>query len=125
MTIEKFLFRIEKYTEAENMTLILAYSYIEKLIEKENFILGINNIYRLLLVSIVLAIKILEDNKYDNSEYCQIGGLSLKDFNEIEYKVAARLDFELNPSYEEIKTFMDHLNIRFLMSKSRNLNEDS
>lgn len=46
-----------KYTECENNTLIVAYLYIMKLIEKENFVLGVNNAYRLLLGAVVLAKK--------------------------------------------------------------------
>ena len=105
------------------MTLILAYGYIEKLIEKENFILGINNVYRLLLVSVVLAIKILEDNKYDNSEYCQIGGLSLSEFNSVEYSLATRLNFELYPKNEEIEALVKQIKIFYIKKKSRNSSE--
>ena len=61
LSLEKYLIRIIKYTEVENNTLIVAYLYIIKLIKKENFILSINNIYRLLLGSVVLAKKVLED----------------------------------------------------------------
>lgn len=125
LTIENFLIRIIKYTEAENMTLLLAYDYIERLIEKENFIICLNNVYRLLLGSTVLAIKILEDNKYDNSEYCQIGGLSLKDFNAVEYSLAVRLDFELNPSYEDIESILEQIYYTVLSKQSRNQSLDS
>ena len=125
LSIEKFLLRIIKYTEAENMAILLAYNYIERLIEKENFIISLNNVYRLLLGTTVLAIKILEDNKYDNSDYCQIGGLSLKDFNSIEYNLAARFDFDLNPSYEDIESILEQIYYTILSKQSRNSSEDS
>ena len=124
LTIEKFLLRIIKYTEAENMTLLLAYDYIERIIEKENFIIGLNNVYRLLLGTTILAIKMLEDNKYDNSEYCQIGGISLKDFNSIEYNLAVRLDFEFNSTYEDIESIIEQIYFTILSKKSRNPSDD-
>ena len=103
LTIEKYLIRIRKYTEAENNTIITAFILIERFIKKENYIIGFNNIYRILLGCIVLAIKMLEDNKYDNSEYCQIGGVTLQDFNSIEYNLFFRLDFKINISYKELE----------------------
>ena len=103
LTLEQYLVRIIKYTEVEKNTLITAYLYIIKLIKKENFILSINNIYRLLLGSVVLAKKVLEDIKYKNSFYCEIGGLSVLEFNKIEYSLFTRLNFDVNPKREEIK----------------------
>lgn len=103
LSLEQYLVRIIKYTEVENNTLIAAYLYIIKLIKKENFILSINNIYRLLLGSVVLAKKVLEDIKYNNSFYCEIGGMSLQEFNKIEFSLFVRLDFDVNPKREEIE----------------------
>ena len=103
LTLEQYLVRIIKYTEIEKNTLITAYLYIIKLIKKENFILSINNIYRLLLGSVVLAKKVLEDIKYTNSFYCEIGGMSVLEFNKIEYSLFTRLNFDVNPKREEIK----------------------
>lgn len=125
LSIEKFLVRIVKYTEIENMTLLLAFNYIQKLIEKENFILCINNVYNLLLGTAVLAIKILEDIKYDNSEYCRIGGLSLKVFNLIEYDIVNKLNFELNASKEDLEKIISQINNIYLSKNSRNFSEDT
>ena len=103
LTIEKYLIRIKKYSEAENNTLIAAFILIERFIKKENYIIGFNNIYRIMRGCVVLAIKLLEDNKYENSEYCQIGGISLKEFNDIEYSLFVRLDFNINITYKELE----------------------
>ena len=102
LNINKYLIRIMKYTEIENNTLIVAYLYIIKLIKKENFVLGINNVYLLLLGSAVIAKKVLEDIKYDNSYYCTIGSLSNSDLNMIEYSVITRIDFDVNLKMEDV-----------------------
>ena len=67
-----------------------------KLIKKENFVLGINNVYRLLLGSVVLAKKVLEDMNLYNSYYCNIGGISNGELNLIEYSLFTRIDFDVN-----------------------------
>ena len=102
LSLKKFLIRIVKYTEAENNTIIVAYLYIMKLIEKENFIISINNIYRLLLGSVVLAKKVMEDIFFQNSYYCEIGGLTLQELNSIEFSLFVRLNFEVNLKKEDV-----------------------
>ena len=109
LSLNKYLIRIIKYTECENNTLIVAYLYIIKLIQKENFVLGINNVYRLLLGAVVLAKKVLEDIKFDNSYYCDIGGISNNDLNLIEYNLFTRLDFNVNLKKENVDKIYEQI----------------
>ena len=102
LSLNKFLVRIMKYTECENNTLIVAYLYIMKLIEKENFVLGVNNAYRLLLGAVVLAKKVLEDIRLNNAYYCDIGGISVKELNMIEYSLFTRINFDVNLKMEDV-----------------------
>ena len=102
LSLNKFLVRIMKYTECENNTLIVAYLYIMKLIEKESFVLGINNAYRLLLGAVVLAKKVLEDIRFNNAYYCDIGGISVNELNMIEYSLFTRINFDVNLKMEDV-----------------------
>lgn len=125
LSLEQFLIRIRKYTELENNTLLLGFFYIQKIIEKKKFILGRNNVYRLLLGCCVIAIKFIEDNKYKNDEYCQIGGLSLEEFNSIEYNILSKLDFDVNATIEDINKIMEQINyFKFLSSENYNINDE-
>ena len=109
LSLNKYLIRIIKYTECENNTLIVAYLYIIKLIQKENFVLGINNVYRLLLGAVVLAKKVLEDIKFDNSYYCDIGGISNNDLNLIEYNLFIRLNFNVSLKKENVDKIYEQI----------------
>ena len=119
LSIEKFLIRIIKYTEAENNTLILAYLYIIKLIKLENFILSLNSIYRLLLGSVVLAKKFLEDINYNNLYYCQIGGMSVQELNDIEFSLFVRINFDVNPKLEEVNDIYKKIFYSLASSKNK------
>jgi hypothetical protein len=118
LSIKKFLIRIIKYTEAENNTLIVAYLYIIKLIKIENFILSLNNIYRLLLGSVVLAKKFLEDINYNNLYYCEIGGMPVQELNNIEFSLFVRINFDVNPKIEEVNDI--YKNIIYSLASSEN-----
>jgi len=119
LSLEKFLIRIIKYTEADSNVLIAAYLYILKLIETENFILSVNNIYRLLLGSVVLAEKVLTDLTNKNSYYCEIGGISLQELNNIELSLFERLNYKINPKKEQIDNVYKTIN-EFVCLKTNN-----
>ena len=138
LSLNKYLIRIIKYTECENNTLIVAYLYIIKLIQKENFVLGINNVYRLLLGAVVLAKKVLEDIKFDNSYYCDIGGISNNDLNLIEYNLFIRLNFNVNLKKENVDKIYEQIyktlpksrlneiiNNKYIYSNINNKSEDN
>ena len=121
LSLNKYLIRIIKYTECENNTLLVAYLYIVKLIQKENFVLGINNVYRLLLGAVVLAKKVLEDIRFDNSYYCDIGGISNSDLNAIEYSLLIRIDFKVNLKKEDLDKIYEQI-FNYLIKSSCNEN---
>ena len=109
LSLNKFLIRIIKYTECENNTLIVAFLYILKLIQKEKFVLEINNVYRLLLGAAVLVKKVLEDVKLDNSYYCGIGGLTNNELNSIEYSLFVRIDYNVNLKKEDVNKIYEQI----------------
>ena len=109
ISIEGFLKLIIKYTEIEHNTLIVAYLYIIKLMNKENFVLEKHNIYILLLASCVLAKKVFEDLIIDNSYYCQIGLFTLKELNLAEYSLFSRLDYNVNCTMEEVEEIYNQI----------------
>ena len=121
LSIDKFLVRVVKYTEAENNTLIVAYLYIIKLIKREKFILSLNNVYRLLLVAVVVAKKVLEDLFYNNSYYCEIGGITVQELNNIEFSLFIRLNFDVNPKKEEVDNIYNEIIKSFPSSKINEL----
>ena len=110
LSLKKFIKRIIRYTEAENNTLLIAYLYIMKLIKKENFVLSLNNVYRLLLGSVVLAKKTIEDLFYNNAYYCDIGAMPVNELNKIELSLFVRIDYEVNIKKEELDNLYKDIN---------------
>ena len=132
ISLEGFLKLIIKYTEIEHNTLIVSYLYIIQLMNKENFILEKNNIYRLLLTSAVLAKKVVEDLVSDNSYYCQIGLFTEKELNLAEYSLFSRLDYKVNYTMEEVEQVYNEIfaslpnqrKIEYFQQQNYNVNID-
>ena len=52
-------------------------------------------IYRIIISSLVLAVKFNEDNFFDNHFYAKVGGLTTKELNDIEYHFLTLINFSL------------------------------
>ena len=93
--IEDYFIRLFKYSQMEISTLILSFIYIKRFIDKENFIIAFNNIFRLIISCTLLAIKFNENRIFKNIIYAKIGGIEIEDLNILEFNVFNRLDFNL------------------------------
>ena len=99
--IEEYITRFFTFSKIEISTLILAYIYIKRFIDKENYIISFRNIFRLIMSCIILAIKFNENKVYKNTFYAKVGGFDVDDLNNLEYNVFSRLDFNLRVLDEE------------------------
>jgi hypothetical protein len=99
MGIEDYIKRIVKYSQLEPSTLILSIAYIDRLCDLKKYNLTFNNIHRIVLASILISIKYNEDDFYKNTQYAKIGGISLKELNNLEYEFCTLIDFSLHVDY--------------------------
>ena len=109
ISILDYLSRIVKYSRPESGTVTLSLSFIDKLTKWQNILLTNINIHRIILTSLVIAIKCNEDEYYSNSFYAKVGGITLKEFNILEYKYLCSLDFRLYIKEEVFLKYKKHL----------------
>lgn len=110
ISIEKYLERIQTYSNMEKSTLILSLIYIDKLCHNCDVTLTYYNIHRILFTAILLSIKYNEDSYYDNKYYSEIAGVKLKELKLLEYTFISMIDFKLyikNDTYEKYKNYLD------------------
>jgi len=93
ISIKKYLTRIMKYSKPETSTVIICLIYIDKICENSSLQLSIHNIHRIILSCMILALKYNEDDYYSNKYYAKVGGISLKELNELEYNIMVLLQF--------------------------------
>ena len=92
ISINDYLKRIIKYTNCEINSLIYSIILLDRICLK-NINLSSYNIHKFLFATILLAIKINEDNIYSKSYYSQIAGVSLKELNLMEYNLSIIFNF--------------------------------
>ena len=96
ISLVDYIKRLVKYTKMSISTLILSIIYIDKFCEKYKYVLSFNNIYRLLLISVLISIKFNEDIMVNTKTYSKIAGVSINDLNFLEYQMCIALDFSFN-----------------------------
>ena len=110
LSILEYLERIQKYTEAEDNTIIIGLMYIDRICEHSSIILTPYNIHRIVFVSILLAIKYNEDTCFDFGFYAKVAGIPIKELKylEREFIVLIRFHFYIGQGdFEKYKIYID------------------
>ena len=95
ISLYEYLIRIQKYSQIEKSTLILALIYIDRLCKIGKIILTNYNIHRILFSALILAIKYNEDKFFDNEFYSQIAGIKMAELKSIEYNFLYLCNFNM------------------------------
>lgn len=108
--LKDYLMRIVKYSGIEETTLIMSLilldTFARSLITLSNL-----NIHRLLITTIVLSIKLNEDEIYKNDFYANLGGIKLELLNSMEIALLNLFDWRLHitsETYESYKMLVEN-----------------
>ena len=109
ISIKDYLFRLLKYSKINDSTLVYILIYIDRLCHKYKIKINYYNIYKLILASMVVAIKLNEDEFYSSEFYAKLGGISKMEMNNLEYEFAAMINFNLFVKEELFYKYYDLL----------------
>lgn len=87
--------RIHKYASCSNECFILALIYIDRLIQRNNFLLTELNVHRVVITAVLLAAKFFDDAYYNNAYYAKVGGVLVSEMNSLEVEFLFRINFSL------------------------------
>ncbi|EFA80349.1 Non-receptor tyrosine kinase [Heterostelium album PN500] len=102
ITIDLYIARILKYSPC---------SKEYRLITKRNFIVNSYNIHRILITSILVAAKYLDDIFYNNHFYSQVGGVSVKEINVMELDLLKLLSFDVGANLESYVQYANSIEV--------------
>jgi hypothetical protein len=109
ISIYNFLDRLVKYSRIQNSTLMLILIYIDRLCDINYVNLTFYNIHKLILASMIVAIKFNEDNYFSNSFYAKVGGVTKKEIDKLEYEFLSLIDFTLFIDEEIFEKYNNYL----------------
>ncbi|KAI5064829.1 hypothetical protein GOP47_0019524 [Adiantum capillus-veneris] len=112
--VHKYLERIYKYTNCSPSCFVVAYAYMDRLVHRhpDQPIMSLN-VHRLLITSVMLAAKTLDDIHYNNAFFARVGGVSIAELNRMELDLLFRLDFRLCVTTHTFESYCLHLEQEF------------
>ncbi|KAG7635120.1 unnamed protein product [Arabidopsis thaliana] len=110
MTIQSYLGRIFRYTKAGPSVYVVAYVYIDRFCQTNpGFRISLTNVHRLLITTIMIASKYVEDLNYRNSYFAKVGGLETEDLNKLELEFLFLMGFKLHVNVSVFESYCCHL----------------
>lgn len=98
-------YSIHKYASCSKECFILALIYIDRLIQRNNFLLTDLNVHRVVITSVLLAAKFFDDAYYNNAYYAKVGGVLVEEMNNLETQFLFKIDFSLRVQPEVFEKY--------------------
>ncbi|CAI0448907.1 unnamed protein product [Linum tenue] len=95
VSIQQYIERIFKYSCCSPSCFVVAQIYLDRFVKQTNVHLTSLNVHRLLITSIMLAAKFVDDAFFNNAYYAKVGGISTGELNKLEMKFLFSVDFRL------------------------------
>jgi len=100
LSVRKYIDRIFKYSGCSPSCFVVAHIYVDRFIQHTEIKLTSLNVHRLLITSIMLAAKFIDDAFYNNAYYAKVGGVSTSELNRFEMSFLFGIDFRLQVGVE-------------------------
>ncbi|KAM0004521.1 putative cyclin PHO80, Cyclin-like superfamily [Helianthus debilis subsp. tardiflorus] len=116
ISIQQYLERIFKYANCSPSCYVVAYVYLDRFVKKQPF-LPINSfsVHRLLVASVLVSIKFMDDICYNNAYYAKVGGISTAEMNLLEVDFLFGLGFQLNVTPNTFYDYCMYLQTEMMM----------
>ncbi|KAJ7977402.1 Cyclin [Quillaja saponaria] len=95
LSIRNYIDRIFKYSGCSPSCFVVAHIYLERFLQSTEANLTSLNVHRLLITSIMLAAKFIDDAFFKNVYYAKVGGVSTAELNKLEISFLFSIDFRL------------------------------
>ncbi|KAL0391013.1 UNVERIFIED_CONTAM: Cyclin-P3-1 [Sesamum calycinum] len=105
LSIQQYIDRIFKYSCCSPSCFVIAHIYVDRFIQRTNMCLTSLNIHRLLITSVMVAAKFMDDAFFNNAYYARVGGVSTAELNKLEMKFLFSLDFQLHVSVQTFRKY--------------------
>ncbi|KAL5995949.1 hypothetical protein ACLOJK_026022 [Asimina triloba] len=98
LSIKQYMDRIFKYSNCSPSCFVLAHIYMDRFLQQPDIHLTSLNVHRLLITSVMVAAKFIDDAFFNNAYYAKVGGVGTAEINRLEMKFLFSVDFRLQVS---------------------------
>ncbi|CAN6558488.1 unnamed protein product [Malus baccata var. baccata] len=109
LSIRQYIDRICKYSGCSPSCFVVAQIYVDRYLKCTEVHLTSFNVHRLLITSVMLAAKFMDDAFFNNAYYAKVGGVSTAELNRLEMKFLFTIDFRLQVNLETFTKYCSQL----------------
>ncbi|KAM2616303.1 hypothetical protein TB2_030720 [Malus domestica] len=109
LSIRQYIDRICKYSGCSPSCFVVAQIYLDRYLQCMQVHLTSFNVHRLLITSVMLAAKFMDDAFFNNAYYAKVGGVSTAELNRLEIKFLFTIDFRLQVTIEIFNKYCSQL----------------
>ncbi|KAI4340215.1 hypothetical protein MLD38_025075 [Melastoma candidum] len=103
LTVCQYIDRIYKCFGCSASCFVIAVIYVDRFLRNTEVLLTSLNVHRLLITSMTIAAKFMDDAFFNNAYYAKVGGVSTSELNRLELKFLFGIDFRLQVSLETFR----------------------
>ena len=111
MNASRYFQRLQEHTQYGNDVLVGQMILLQRFVKKTQIQLNSSNVYRVLLVTLVIAGKEVCDDYLTNSSMAEIGGMSLSVLNQLEVAFLTALDWEVSITKKQFLDMQEYLTV--------------
>ncbi|EEF51628.1 cyclin-U4-1 [Ricinus communis] len=120
ISVQSYLERIFKYANCSPSCFVIAYVYLDRFAQRQpSFPINSFNVHRLLITSVLVSAKFMDDIYYNNAYYAKVGGISTSEMNILEVDFLFGLGFQLNVTPNTFHTYCSYLQREMLVQSSQ------
>lgn len=109
ISIQDYLDRIFKYASCSCECFVLALIYIDRVIQRQNFVINSLNVHRIIITSVMLSAKFFDDHYFKNAFYAKVGGVPCSEINVLEVEFLFLINFSLHVSPDNYSRYYNEL----------------
>ncbi|KAL2540594.1 Cyclin-U3-1 [Abeliophyllum distichum] len=103
--IRQYIDRIFKYSRCSPSCFVIAHIYVDRFVQQTNIYLTSLNVHRVIITSVMVAAKFIDDAFFNNAYYARVGGVSTAELNKLEIKFLFGLDFQLHVTLQTFRKY--------------------
>ncbi|XP_058086187.1 cyclin-U4-1-like [Magnolia sinica] len=116
ISVQSYLERIFKYANCSPSCFIVAYVYLSRFAHRQPSLpVDSFNVHRLLITSVMVAAKFMDDICYNNAYYAKVGGISTREMNFLEMDFLFGVGFHLNVTPSTFLSYSSYLHRQMLL----------
>lgn len=105
ISIADYVDRIFKYASCSSECFVLALIYIDRIIQRQAFVINSLNVHRVIITSVMLAAKFFDDHYFKNGFYAKVGGVPCNEMNSLEVEFLFLINFSLHVPPETFQKY--------------------